>query len=64
MARAAMQFSGKVVVVTGAGRAFWMPTGQAITPKLVPPEDFPGAVAINSALFQTAAVGGPARPLE
>ena len=43
----------------GAGRAFWMPTGQAITPKLVPPEDFPGAVAINSALFQTAAVGGP-----
>ena len=43
----------------GAGRAFWMPTGQAITPKLVPPKDFPGAVAINSALFQTAAVGGP-----
>jgi len=43
----------------GAGRAFWMPTGQAITPKLVPPEVFPSAVAVNGALFQTAAIGGP-----
>lgn len=43
----------------GAGRAFWMPTGQAITPKLVPPALFPAAVAINSTLFQAAAVGGP-----
>ena len=31
----------------GAGRAFWMPTGQAITPNLVPPEAFPSAVAVN-----------------
>ena len=43
----------------GAGRAFWMPAGQAITPKLVPPAVFPNAVAINGTLFQTAAIGGP-----
>jgi hypothetical protein len=43
----------------GAGRAFWMPTGQAITPKLVPPAVFPSAVAVNGALFQAAAIGGP-----
>ena len=33
----------------GAGRAFWMPTGQAITPNLVPVTVFPSAVAVNSA---------------
>ncbi|MSQ68433.1 MAG: MFS transporter [Gammaproteobacteria bacterium] len=43
----------------GAGRAFWMPAGQAITPRLVPPAAFPNAVAINGTLFQTAAIGGP-----
>ncbi len=44
----------------GAGRAFWMPTGQAITPNLVPPQAFPSAVAVNSALFQTGVIVGPA----
>lgn len=44
----------------GAGRAFWMPTGQAITPSLVPSALFSRAVAFNSTLFQTAAIGGPA----
>jgi MFS family permease len=44
----------------GAGRAFWMPTGQAVTPNLVPPEVFPGAVALNSSLFQIAVISGPA----
>ncbi|MBI4694659.1 MAG: MFS transporter [Gammaproteobacteria bacterium] len=44
----------------GAGRAFWMPTGQAMTPNLVPPEIFPAAVAFNSTLFQIAVIGGPA----
>lgn len=44
----------------GGGRAFWMPTGQAMTPKLVPPEDFAGAVAVNSALFEIAVIAGPA----
>ena len=44
----------------GAGRAFWMPTGQAITPSLVPSALFPRAVALNSTLFQTAGISGPA----
>jgi MFS family permease len=44
----------------GAGRAFWMPTGQAVTPNLVPPGLFPGAVAVNSTLFQAAVITGPA----
>lgn len=43
----------------GVGRAFWMPTGQAITPNLVPPEMFPKAVAVNSSLFQTGVIVGP-----
>jgi MFS family permease len=44
----------------GSGRAFWMPAGQAITPSLVPVPLFPSAIAINSTLFQTAVIGGPA----
>ncbi|MGB8326755.1 MAG: MFS transporter, partial [Steroidobacteraceae bacterium] len=44
----------------GAGRAFWMPTGQAMTPNLVPREDFPSAVALNSGIFEFSAVAGPA----
>jgi MFS family permease len=44
----------------GAGRAFWMPTGQAITPNLVPREAFPSAVAVNSTLFTTGVIIGPA----
>jgi MFS family permease len=43
----------------GVGRAFWMPTGQAITPNLVPPEIFPKALAVNSTLFQTGVIVGP-----
>ena len=43
----------------GMGRSFWMPTGQAMTPNLVPVEAFPSAVAINSALFQTGVIVGP-----
>jgi MFS family permease len=37
-----------------------MPTGQAMMPNLVPPEVFPGAVAINSTLFEIGAISGPA----
>jgi MFS family permease len=48
------------MALLGCGRAFWMPTGQAITPSLVPASLFPGAIAINSTLFQTAVIGGPA----
>lgn len=43
----------------GAGRALWMPTGQAILPNLVPPEIFPRALALNSTIYQAAAIGGP-----
>src|SRR5690349_21345685 len=43
----------------GVGRAFWMPTGQAITPNLVPPDDFPQAVGVNATLFQTGVIVGP-----
>jgi len=46
--------------VFGAGRAFWMPTGQAMTPNLVPREAFPAAVAVNSTLFTTGVIVGPA----
>lgn len=48
------------MVFFGVGRAFWMPAGQAMTPNLVPPEDFSAAVALNSALFQIAVIAGPA----
>ena len=44
----------------GAGRAFWMPCGQAMTVNLVPQDVFASAVALNSTLFQTAAITGPA----
>src|SRR5689334_11025138 len=43
----------------GIGRAFWMPTGQATTPHLVPPSAFPSAVAMNSGLFQIGVITGP-----
>ncbi|MBV6425275.1 MAG: Enterobactin exporter EntS [Steroidobacteraceae bacterium] len=48
------------MVLFGVGRAFWMPTGQAMTPNLVPVEDFNAATAVNSALFEIAVVTGPA----
>jgi MFS family permease len=43
----------------GAGRAFWMPSGQAMVVNLVPREVFPSAVAFNSTLFQSAVIIGP-----
>jgi MFS family permease len=48
------------MTVFGAGRAFWMPTGQAMTPNLVPREAFPAAVAVNSTLLTTGVIVGPA----
>jgi MFS family permease len=44
----------------GCGRAFWMPAGQAMVRNLVPIEAFPSAVAVNSTLFQSAVIAGPA----
>jgi MFS family permease len=49
-----------VMTVFGAGRAFWMPASQSMTPNLVPVEAFPGAVAMNSMLFETGVILGPA----
>jgi MFS family permease len=48
------------MTVFGAGRAFWMPAGQAMTPNLVPVEAFPSAVALNSMLFEAGVIAGPA----
>ncbi|MBV6416703.1 MAG: hypothetical protein CMLOHMNK_01311 [Steroidobacteraceae bacterium] len=48
------------MIFFGAGRAFWMPVGQAMTPNLVPAEDFTAATALNSALFEIAVIAGPA----
>jgi MFS family permease len=44
----------------GAGRAFWMPAGQAMIVNLVPGSVFPRAVGANSTLFQIAMIAGPA----
>ncbi len=49
-----------VMTVFGTGRAFWMPASQAMTPNLVPAEAFPGAVALNSMLFEAGVIAGPA----
>lgn len=49
-----------VLALLGAARAFWMPTGQALLPSLVPAHDFQRAVAWSSANFQVASIGGPA----
>ena len=45
--------------VFGATRAFWGPAMHAMLPGLVSREQFPGAVAVNSMLYQLAAVAGP-----
>ncbi len=44
----------------GAGRAFWMPAGQAMAVNLVPAAVFPSAVAANAFLFEAAVITGPA----
>ena len=49
-----------VLVLFGTARAFSAPVGSAMTPHLVPPEDLPRAVAINSTTWQVATIAGPA----
>ena len=49
-----------VVVAFGVGRAFSAPAGSALSPSLVPPEDFPNAVAWSSSFWQVATIIGPA----
>ena len=48
-----------VLCVFGAARAFSSPALQAMLPGLVATEEFAGAVALNSMLYQIAAVSGP-----
>ncbi len=47
-------------VVLGALRAVQMPTQQALTPLLVPPDQLPRALAFSSAGLQGAVIAGPA----
>jgi MFS family permease len=49
-----------VVAFVGVGRAFMAPANGSLLPLLVPAEDFPRAVAWNSAAFQSATIAGPA----
>jgi MFS family permease len=48
------------MALLGGSRAFWMPTSQAMTPNLVPPEAFQNAVAMNSVLLEVGVITGPA----
>lgn len=48
-----------VLLMNGVVRAFNAPATQAFVPTIVPPEDFPNAVAWNSSIFQTALITGP-----
>jgi MFS family permease len=49
-----------LVVLVGAARTFANPAGQALFPNLVPPAHFANAIAINSSLWQTSTLIGPA----
>lgn len=49
-----------LILVFGCTRAFANPAGQALLPGLVPPPQFPNAVAWNSSAWQTATILGPA----
>lgn len=49
-----------VLVLFGIGRGFASPSGQSLTPFLVPPEKLPRAIALNSSVFTTAVIAGPA----
>ncbi len=48
-----------VLLGNGVVRAFNGPAGQAFTPLLVSPEDFPNAITWGSSIFQAATVLGP-----
>ena len=46
--------------LSAAAVAFDGPARQALIPRLVPPEDLPGALSLNLSVFQAALIGGPA----
>jgi len=49
-----------ISAAASAAGAFDMPARQALTPNLVPREDLPNALTLNTIMFQVAAVAGPA----
>jgi MFS family permease len=49
-----------VMSIFGIGRAFNMPTNQALLPNLVPRHAYGNAVALNTSVMQLATIGGPA----
>lgn len=49
-----------ILVVYGTGRAFYMPTSNALVPNLVPVKVFPNAIAWNTTANKTTQIVGPA----
>jgi MFS family permease len=49
-----------ILVVLGAGRAFYQPATNSLVPNLVPPEMFPNAVAWHTSMGKICQVVGPA----
>jgi len=49
-----------VLLLFGAARGFAGPSGQSLLAFLVPPEQLPRAIALNSSVFTTAVIAGPA----
>ncbi|HZZ56564.1 MAG TPA: MFS transporter [Opitutaceae bacterium] len=48
------------VALAGGARSFERPASQALLPALVPEAEFPRALALSAAIFQAAAIAGPA----
>jgi MFS family permease len=48
-----------LLLVSGAGRAFYGPAGSSLLPLVVPREQLANAVSVHSTLWQIAAIGGP-----
>lgn len=49
-----------LIGIVGAARAFEMPAMQSLLPNILPPGEFPRALALSTAATQIAIIGGPA----